>query len=428
MTPPNTKEMPVLDAEKPTFDYPSTAHAACPWPVLADIRAAGSVHRLGDSDRYLVSHYDDVEFVLTHEELFSGGTEERIASFDWPGPEGVPPESLGKRTGQVLSVIELDPPVHKRRRERMFRLVKPARVRGFRPWIEELVDELIDGFADRGEVEFMHEFAYRLPTHLIMRILGFDREDFDWIHQWGLPEWKGGRVFMNAEELARQTDSSSIGPRVTAEILERVERPRDDGLTEMIQGQIEDDGAFNLGIVRADLGQFVRAGITTTGHLLSSVMYLLTQHPQARELVAADHSRIRGMVEEALRTDSPLQWIPRRVRQDVELGGVAIPEGSYLIVMLQSANRDEARWGESACTFDPERPNAIDHLAFGKGPHFCLGAPLGRLEMEIALGKLLTRLTNFRLAGGREPVWKETPTFRGLTELNLEFDVAEAGR
>jgi cytochrome P450 len=415
--------MPVLEAEKPVFDYPSTAHAACPFPVLADIRAAGSVHRLGDSDRYLVSHYDDVEYVLTHEDLFSGGTEERIASFDWPGPEGVPPDSLGKRTGQVLSVIELDPPAHKPRRERMFRLVKPARVREYRPWIEEIVDELIDGFADRGEVEFTQEFAYRLPTLMIMRILGFDREDYDWIHSWGVPEWKGGRAFMTAEELARQSDSTPLGPRVTAAILERVERPRDDGLTEMIRDQIDGDGAFNLGIVRADLGQFVRAGITTTGHLLSSVMYVLTQHREAFEEVAADHSRIRLMVEEIMRTESPLQWIPRRVRKDVVLGGVPIPEGSYLIVMLQSANRDEARWGESACTFDPGRRNAIDHLAFGKGTHFCLGAPLGRLEAEIALGRLFTRLTNFRLAAGHQPVYKESPTSRGLTELRLEFDV-----
>lgn len=405
------------------FDYPSTRHAACPWPVLADIRAGGSVHRIGETDRYLVSHYDDVEYVLKSEDLFSGCTEERLQPFDWPGPEGVPPESVGKRTGHVLNVIELDPPIHKRRRDRMFRLLKPARLESYRPWIEEITDNLIDAFIDDGHVELMHQFAYRLPTHLIIRILGLEPEDFSWMHAWGLVEWPGGVEFMTEEERRRQGDVSDVGPRITAEILKRVEEPREDGLSEIIQAQIEEDGAFNLGIVRADLGQFVLAGITTTGHLISSAMLLLMHNEAAYELIASDPGRIRMMLEEALRLESPLQWIPRVARTDVEVGGVSIPAGSYLIVMLQSANRDEAKWGESACEFDPQRRNAIDHLALGKGPHFCIGAPLGRLEAQIAFTRLFARLSNIRLAAG-EPTHQESPTFRGLTSLKLEFDRA----
>ena len=405
------------------FDYPSAAHAACPWPILSRIREAGSVHRIGDTNRYLVSHYDDVEFVLKAEDLFTGCSEERLQPFDWPGPEGVAPELLGKTTGHVLNVIELDPPHHKRRRERMFRLLKPARIESYRPWIEEIADSLIDKFVDNGRVELMHEFAYRLPTHLIIRILGLSAEDFDWMHAWGLVEWPGGVEFMTEEERGRQGDISDIGPLVTAEILKRAEEPRDDGLSEMIQMQIEEEGAFNLGIVRADLGPFVLAGITTTGHLISSAMLLLLQNDAQRELVERDHSIIRTMLEEALRLESPLQWIPRVARTDTEVGGVPIPAGSYLIVMLQSANRDEAKWGESACVFDPTRRNAIDHLALGKGPHFCIGAPLGRLEAQIAFTRLFSRLKNLRLAPV-EPTHQESPTFRGLTSLHLEFDRA----
>ena len=413
----------MLETETTGFDYPSTAHAACPWPILSEIREAGSVHRLGDTNRYLVSHYDDVEFVLRAEDLFTGCSEERLQPFDWPGPEGCPAETLGKRTGHVLNVIELDPPHHKRRRDRMFRLLKPARLESYRPVIEEIADRLIDGFIDKGQVELMHEFAYRLPTHLIIRILGLSDDDFDWMHEWGLIEWPGGVEFMTEEERARQGDPSNIGPRVTAEILKRVEQPRDDGLSEMIQAQIAEDGAFNLGIVRADLGQFVLAGITTTGHLISSAMLLLMQNDAQRELVERDHTKIRLMLEETLRLESPLQWIPRVARTDVEVGGVSIPEGAYLIVMLQSANRDEAKWGDDAAAFDPERRSAIDHLALGKGPHFCIGAPLGRLEAQIAFTRLFTRLKNIRLAPGA-PTHQESPTFRGLTSLKLEFDRA----
>ncbi|MGD9990179.1 cytochrome P450 [Pseudonocardia sp.] len=403
------------------FSYPSTAHVACPWPVLSQIRNAGSVHRV-ESGRFLVSHYRDVEYVLKRDDLFSGRTEERLQPFDWPGPEGVPEASLGKRTGHVLNVIELDPPIHQERRSRMFRFLKPARLRTYRPWIEDIVDELIDGFIDEGRVEFMHEFAYQLPTRLIIRILGLGPDDFDWMHAWGLMEWRGGRKFMTEDEVTKQGDPAEIGPLVTAAILDRVTEPRDDGLTEMIQAQAADDGAFNLAIVRADLGQFVRAGITTTGHLLSNAMLLLVRHDELRDLVVHDPARIRLLIEEVLRLESPLQWVPRVARRDTELGGVPIPEGSYLIVMLQSANRDEARWGDDAAALDPGRRSAVDHLAFGKGSHFCLGAPLGRLESQVAFTKLFSRMTNIRVAPGTGPTRHQSPTFRGLTELRLEFD------
>jgi cytochrome P450 len=405
------------------FDYPSMAHAQCPFPMLAQIRAEGSVHRIADN-RFLVSHYDDVEFVFRHPELFSNNSEERQQPFDWPGPDGVPPETLAKN-GHVLNVIELDPPHHKRRRDRMFRFVKPARLASFRPWIAELVDQLIDGFIDTGRVELMAELAYPLPTQVIIRILGFDPEDFDWMHAWGTVEWPGGALYMTADEVARQTPKAdSAGPLVTERILERVENPRDDGLTEMIQAQIEDDGAFNLGIVRADLGQFVRAGITTTGHLIGSAMALLLEHEDVMQEMVADHSRLRPMLEEALRLESPLQWIPRIACTDVELGGVMIPAGSYIILMIQSANRDEAKWGCTAAEFDPDRGDVIDHLGFGKGIHFCLGAPLGRVEAQIAFERLLTRLANIRLADGRPPRRIDSPTFRGLEGLRLAFDRA----
>jgi cytochrome P450 len=353
--------------------------------------------------------------------LFSGNSEERLQPFDVPGPEGVPAESLGARTGLVRNVIELDPPHHKRRRDRMFRFLKPARLESYRPMIEEITDRLIDDFIDSGQVELMHGFAYQLPTHLIIRILGLGPEDFDWMHAWGLIEWRGGREFMTAEERARQPDPTDVGLRVTAEILKRVEEPRDDGLTEMIRAQIDDDGKFNLAIVRADLGQFVLAGITTTGHLIGSAMLRLVQDGAARELVMRDHSKVRPMLEEVLRLESPLQWIPRVARADLCVGGVPVPAGSYLIVMLQSANRDEAKWGPSAGEFDVGRRDAIDHLALGKGPHFCVGAPLGRLEAQIAVTRLLARLKNVRLASG-EPTYQQSTTVRGLTGLNLVFD------
>ncbi len=130
------------------FDYPSITEVECPFPTLSRIRDAGSVHQVGEN-RYLVSHYADVEYVLRREDLFTGCSEERLNPFDWPGPEPVPEYSLTS-TGMVKNVIELDPPHHKPRRDRMFQLLKPARVRGYRPWIEEIVDGLIDASSTTG--------------------------------------------------------------------------------------------------------------------------------------------------------------------------------------------------------------------------------------------------------------------------------------
>jgi cytochrome P450 len=414
-----------VHAETPQFDYPSTAQVECPYPTLSQIRAAGSVHRIGESNRYLVSHYDDVEYVLKTPELFSNTSEERIQPFDWPGPEGVPPESLGPRTGRVLNVIELDPPHHKRRRDRMFQVLRPARVRAYRPWIEETVDDLIDAFASDGHADLLPAFAFPLPTRMIIRILGLSDDDFPWLHAWGLVEWRGGAQYLSEEaRQAQRPFAEEAGERVTAAILERVEEPRDDGLSELIGAQIEADGDFNLGMVRADLGQFVRAGITTTGHLISNTLLLMLDHEADMRRAAEDPAAMRALLEEVLRLEAPLQWIPRIARQDVTLGGVDVPAGAYLIVMLASANRDEAKWGETAGAFCPERANAIDHLGFGKGAHFCIGAPLGRLEAQIALTRLLARLKNIRLAPGSEPRHLPSPTLRGLAKLEVEFDPA----
>jgi cytochrome P450 len=405
------------------FDYPSIAEVECPFPTLARIRARGSVHEVGEN-RFLVSHYEDVEHVLRREDLFTGCSEERLNPFDLPGPEGVPDYSLTS-TGMVKNVIELDPPHHKHRRDRMFALLKPPRVRAYRPWIEEIVDGLIDGFVDDGRVELMSQFAYPMPTQLVIRILGLSPDDFAWMHAWGVAEWKGGEQYLTDAMLEEQRPHIlDAGPRITEEILRRVEHPTDDGLSESIQAQIDHDGTFNLGIVRADIGQFVGAGITTTGHLVSSAMLTLVENPALMEEMRADPSRLRNMLEESLRVDAPLQWIPRVARVDTEVGGVEIPQGSYLIVMIASANRDAARWGEDAEEFCPHRANAIDHLSFGKGPHFCIGAPLGRLEAQIAFERLFARLRNIRLAPGTRPAHLVSPTFRGLADLQLEFDRA----
>jgi cytochrome P450 len=170
------------------------------------------------------------------------------------------------------------------------------------------------------------------------------------------------------------------------------------------------------------LQQLLVAGNETTTNLIASAMMLLLQHPAQMEQVRQDHSRVPNLIEEALRVESPVQGLFRMAKVDVEIGGVKVPANSRLVLMYASGNRDDTQFPEAE-QFDVCRANAKDHLAFGLGIHYCLGAPLARLEGKIAFETLLSRLQNIRLAPG-ENNFAHTPSFilRGLQVLYVEFD------
>jgi cytochrome P450 len=162
----------------------------------------------------------------------------------------------------------------------------------------------------------------------------------------------------------------------------------------------------------------------TTNHLLGNILYLLCTHPDAMQQLIDDHSKIMRCVEETLRIDSPVQWVPRIAVQDTELGGVAIPAGSILLMVLGSANHDDEVFDDPD-QFRLDRSNIKEHVAFGHHIHLCIGAPLARLESKVALEQLLTRLRNIRLA---DPDSVEhhprTMMFRGFEHLRLAFERA----
>jgi cytochrome P450 len=317
-------------------------------------------------------------------------------------------------------MIESDPPYHKPKRELAFKPLKPGRLKAYEPAIRRYVDMLIDGFAGRGSADLIADFGDKLPVYVTSHILGLPDADHAWIRAWGRAETSGLTWMPKDFQERQKATASKMGDYLTEQLLERVERPRDDMLSEMLQAQVRRDGELNLEDVRGQAGAVMAGGVLTTAHSIGSTMLLLLGHPEELERVKADFGRLETTINEAIRVESPIQWVPRVAAEDHEVGGTLIPKGSYVLVMWGSANRDPGFWDEPA-EFNPDRPKLKNHVAFGYGIHFCLGAPLARLESRLAVEGLLTRLPDIHVSADNDFRHIPSPSFRGLRRLNVEF-------
>lgn len=392
--------------------YPSLELAECPYPFYELLHSEAPVYRIPGSNEYLVSRHEDVLYVLAHPELFSN------AAVRGSGPIS------GEGARSRASMIASDPPEHKPKRILGSRGFTPGRLRAYEPTIEAIADQLIDGFAERGSAEFVAEFATPLPILVFCALFfGDQREDFERFRRWALIEGSGLRYLPEERQQAARERGEGRTEYLTQAILSRHESPRDDVLSEMIQMQVERDGDLDLAYLVSEAGLLLSGGFVTTAHMLASAMQLLLEHPEEMDKVRSDRTRIKAMLEEALRVESPVQWQHRGVVADTEIAGVPIPAGSVVLVVLGAANRDAAKF---ACheLFDVDRDDASKHVAFGYGTHFCLGAPLARLEGRIAFERLFSRLGELRLAQPATEIRHlESTIFRGPKTLPIEFDV-----
>jgi cytochrome P450 len=320
--------------------------------------------------------------------------------------------------GRVM--IESDPPHHKAKRDLAFQPLKPGRLKAYEPRIRGFADQLIDDFAARGEADLIADFGDKLPILVISDILGLPDSDHAWIRAWGRAETSGLTWMPKDFQERQKVTASKMGDYLTDKLLARVDDPRDDVLSEMVQAQIRRDGEFNLDDVRGQAGAVLAGGVLTTAHSIGSTMLLLLGHPEELARVKAGFGRLETTINEAIRVESPIQWVPRVAAEDHEVGGTLIPKGSYVLIMWASANRDPAFWDEPE-KFDPDRPKLKNHVAFGYGIHFCLGAPLARLESRVAIEQMLTRLPDIRLADDNDYRHIGSPSFRGLQRLNVAF-------
>lgn len=315
----------------------------------------------------------------------------------------------------VMHMLNSDPPDHTRLRLLVAKAFTARTVELLRPRIEQITGELLGAMAEKARVDLMGALAVPLPVTVICELLGVPEADRTDYRRWSdaFVSASGGPV---VNEAAR-----AMSGYLTGLIASKRARPADDLLTALIQVRDRDGDRLSEAELVSMASLLLIAGHETTVNLIGNAVFALLCNPDQLAAVRADRALLPGAIEEVLRYESPVGIATMRyTTEPVQLGEVTIPEGAVVLVALGSANRDETRFADAE-RLDVTR-GAMRHLAFGHGIHFCVGAPLARLEAEIAIGRLLERFPELALAVEPERLsWKDSVFLRGLAELPVSL-------
>ena len=392
----------------------------CPYPMHERMREAG-VYYLESEDVWIVTRWDDVEFVLKRADLFSN-----LVGLD---PHGLPEETL-QRARETGALPGSDPPEHSHYRRLAGPWISLRGIAPFEPRVRAIIDGLIDRFIDDGEVELGKQFSTPLTVLVFVELLGIGDEDIPRVTAWvdDTIESMGAAFGLVGHE--RQAELLASGEAFRHYLLalaeDRRRNPRGDMLSHLVTAPMAGFGGRTLHEqeLQGMLVTLLMGGTETTLNMVDSGMWLLLEHPDLLAELRANHSLIPNFVEEALRIESPVQQLQRRAVVDTEIGGVPVPAGARLSVFYAAANRDPAHWRDPD-TFDIHRDGAKRHMAFGAGVHYCIGAPLARMEGRIAFERLFTRLANIRYSPSRNDFRHgSNHVIRGFRELWLQFERA----
>lgn len=404
------------------FDPLAPEQRRDPYPVYTDARARAPVFFAEAYGFWVVTRYEDVLAVLKDDETFSSTDALRSSTVE------LPPEVeavLAEGWPEMPVIIDTDPPLHTRIRGLITKAFTPRRVAEMEPTIRALANELVDGFAADGEADIVERFAWPLPLRVVGDMLGLPAADLETLHRWST-DWL--LLHQRSTDLDQQLEWARNTVALQRYFMERLaERESDDGrddlTTALLRAAREEDPPLPLDVVMGVPFDLVIAGHVTVTRAIGNALLLLLGEPARAEALRSNPELVGTAVDEILRLESPAQGLFRTTTREVELGGATIPPGARVMVHYGSANRDEDVW-EDAATVDLGRATASKHLAFGKGIHFCIGAPLARLELRVALPLLLERLPELRLAPGTEPEWEPVFFARGLTSLRVEWKAA----
>ncbi len=373
-----------------------------PYPYYAWLRREHPVYHQERLGFWVLSRYDDIEAAARQPEVFS--------SAQGIGPDWQPGSTM----------ITKDPPEHTRLRKLVSKAFTPRMVQTLAPRIQALVDHLIDAFIDRGKFDLVQDLANPLPVIVIAEMLGVDPERRDDFKRWSddvVHIVAGGQ---NEASLAQYMQSWEAFMAYFVELIEERRRtPKDDLVSALVTAQEERDALTLSEILNACLLLLVAGNETTTNLIGNGALALFTYAAEGLKL-RQQPELIHSMIEEVLRFDSPIQGVFRSTERDVEIRGTTIPAQSKVLLSWGSANRD----GEvfpNPDRFDIER-HIERHLAFGIGIHFCLGAPLARLEARLATETLLRRLQTIAPDPEGTVERVDNPLFRGLKRFPLTFE------
>ena len=390
-----------------------------PYPLYTRLRREQPVFYSPMFGLWVVTRYADIAEVERDTERFSsvGALDARAE----PHPEVA--RVLKQGYSKFLSLVQSDPPDHTRMRAVFGRALSPQRVAAMEASIRATANGLIDGFVGDGQVDLVQQFAYALPGFIICDLLGVPRSDMQQLKGWSDDK----TALMSATAPIEQQVECAHGfiamERYFKELLHaRSRKPREDLLTLLVPESMGGTAPMSEQEAVCNAMDLFSAGHETTTGLIGNGMWLLLKHPEQLKAVKEDPSLLPDAIEEILRKEPPIRGFFRQVTRDTTLGGVSIPKGARTFIMYESANHDETQFTEPE-RFDIHRADAKKHMAFGKGIHFCVGAPLAKLEGRVAFEQLLQRLPNVRLRTDEPTVRRPYLMLRGFEHLPIAWDV-----
>jgi cytochrome P450 len=389
---------------------------ANPYPAYAALRDAGRVHYNVETNQWIVPHHADVNRLLRDHRRF-GRTYLQVATHAEMGrpedPEYTAPFWWLIRNG----ILDMEPPDHTRVRRLVAKAFTPRRVEDLRPTVQRLMDGLVDDVLGTGEVDLISAVAEPLPVTVIAELLGIPETDRHHLRPWSAEICRMYEL-NPTEDDGRAASAASIefSDYLRDLIGERRRRPTEDlisGLVEVIDegDRLTEDEMIGTCVLVLNAGHEATVNVTGNG------WWSLFRNPDQLARLREDHGLVPRAIEELMRYDTPLQMFERWVLKDTEVCGVVVPKGQELALLFGSANHDPAAF---------DRPDELDvtrehnpHMAFGAGVHFCLGAPLARVELETSFGTLLRRAPAMELLA--KPEWKPNYIIRGLKELRIRL-------
>ncbi|HEX9904263.1 MAG TPA: cytochrome P450 [Propylenella sp.] len=386
-----------------------------PYAAFEAIRRAAPVFFWEELGLWCLTGYEAVNGVFRDRrfgrEILHAATRQELG---WPEPaEHVRPFYAV----DDLTMIAREPPVHTRLRTLVNKAFVSRRIESLRPRIAALAHQLVDRIEGEGRADLIAAFCEPIPVTIIAELLGVPAAEGP-----RLVGWSHKMVAMYTPRRDRAVEDAAVG--ATLEFVEflrgvvakRRKNPRDDLITHLIAAEAAGDRLTEDELIAGAI-QLLNAGHEATVHAIGNAVKVILESGESPAALFSTDASTAATVEEALRFDPPLHFFDRYALEPLEIGGVALKKGEKIGLLLAAANRDPSRWRDAG-RFDPARP-PLPHVAFGAGIHFCIGAPLARLEMQVALPILFSRLPGLRLAGNLR--YKNSWHFHGLEALEVAW-------
>lgn len=404
------------------FDVLDRKVQGCPYPYYQTMRSQCPVFQAPQTGMYYVTKYDDIREIKRNPQLYSSNMtfQDRAANLDAQTRHQEILKTYG--WGHVQALQRTDPPAHARWRQLIDRTFTASRVRELKPYIDQMVNDLIDGWIDKGECEFVTDYCIPLPCKVIADQLGLPSDEF-----WKLKEWSdaflapGGLMIGGDEIIAcawKEVEAQHFFYKVFED---RRKNPTGDIMSALVNTKIEGEEPLSMHELQNLMHQLVTGGNETTTSAIAHGLWNLLKNPGEMAKLRADRSLVKNFVEETLRFETPVLGLFRQTTQDVELSDTKIPKDAIIFMAYGAANRDEEKFDDGE-TFNVSRKNAGAQIAFGMGAHFCPGAMLARQELFSTFEILLDRVEDIELARPLDEFTHDPSIFlHQLSELPIKF-------